>query len=136
MPRRSSPPTRASPRRSAREPPAKPPATSPAKSGGAQHGAASASPGAPPPAPSARAPPCWGEYVPHGHTSAKNVCNAVLCLVALAPSLLVTRALYYGHDCLPRFPDTDDLLRSLATPRAAIPTSAHTPHCTLVAASP
>lgn len=46
----------------------------------------------PPNAPDA--PVVWGEYVAHGHLSAKNLFNALLCAVALVPSFAAAAALY------------------------------------------
>jgi len=45
-------------------------------------------------------PPCpvWGEYQPHDHLSAKNIGNAVLCAVALAPSFVAATYLYSTCD--------------------------------------
>jgi len=36
----------------------------------------------------------WGEYVAHSHTSRKNLINALICLCALAPSIVATWAAY------------------------------------------
>lgn len=38
--------------------------------------------------------PVWGEYVPHAHMSAKNICNGLVCLFALSPSIVLTMFLF------------------------------------------
>lgn len=42
----------------------------------------------------------WGAYQPHSHTSPKNLCNALLVLIALIPSIWCVRALFLSQ-CAP-----------------------------------
>jgi hypothetical protein len=38
--------------------------------------------------------PVWGEFAAHGHGSVKNLTNAVLCALAVVPSVVLTTQLY------------------------------------------
>ncbi|KAL1499714.1 hypothetical protein AB1Y20_012414 [Prymnesium parvum] len=52
-------------------------------------------------APAAASPRVWGAHQPHAHASFKNVANALLLLVALAPSLAAVRLLFAHAHCAP-----------------------------------
>ena len=56
----------------------------------------------------------WGDYVPHAHTSRKNLVNAVLCAVVLVPSFVASYLLYTSCDA--KAPASDACVLAMDSP--------------------